>query len=309
MGGTDYNYSRRSMKTTMLSAKGADGQHKVKTDQIFESNKRGSTHESMLPTAKNKAHLREARDTTVHPLTVPIIIALDITGSMGDIPDHLIREGLPKIVSKIMEKGVADPAIMIMAVGDSKCDNNNGVFQLGQFESGDAEMDMWLERIWISQGGGGNGGESYNWPYYYALHHVETDAWEKRKQKGFIFTIGDDHCHTSISNREIDEVMGDVAKVKETVDTKSLVDSLKEKWNVYHIELGYTAKSWKGLLGSENVVEMGRTDYDGMANKIADIVVSYTKHAKPASDGDTIKKTEPVEDVKKDDKPTTPTML
>jgi hypothetical protein len=275
MGGDNYSWSRREEKTRSFSARGADGSYKVKTDQIFESNKKHSAHESMIPNKKNKAHLREARDSSVHPNTVPIIIALDVTGSMGDIPDNLIREGLPKIVSKIMEMGIADPAILIMAVGDSRCDGNNGVFQLGQFESGDTEMDMWLERIWISKGGGGNGGESYNWPYYYALNHVQTDAWEKRKQKGFIFTIGDDHCHDSLSLREIEEVMGQVATAKETVQTTHLVDALKEKWNVYHLELGTCKDSWGRLLGTENVIECGRRDYDGMANKIATTVASY----------------------------------
>ena len=181
----------------------------------------------------------------------------------------------------MMELGVSDPAIMIMAVGDSRCDNNNGVFQLGQFESGDAEMDMWLERIWISQGGGGNSGESYNWAYYYALNHIKTDAWEKRKQKGFIFTIGDDHCHENLSVREIDEVMGEVATARETVSSKALVDALKDKWHVYHLELGNCEDSWRKLLGKENVLICGRNDYNGMADKIAETVASFVRTNTP----------------------------
>lgn len=268
MGSSGYNFQSRSIRTQSYASKSAD--------EIFEQNRKHTAHDSMLPNKANKAHLRESRDSETHPNSVPIIIALDVTGSMGDIPTHLIKEGLPKMVSRLMELGVADPQILIMAVGDSRCDGNNGVFQLGQFESGDSEMDMWLERIWISKGGGGNGGESYNWPYFYALHHVKTDAWEKRKQKGFIFTIGDDHCHQTLSSREIQEVMGEISTVRETVDTKSVVDALKSQWNIYHLELGGCTSSWSKLLGSENVLTTGRTNYDGMGEVIAQTVASYT---------------------------------
>lgn len=309
MGGSDYSFSSRSTRTELFSAKNADGSFKMKTDQIFEQNTKRKAHESMLPNKKNKAHLRESRDSEKHPNSVPIIVVLDVTGSMGDIPEHLIREGLPNLVSKIMEKGIKDPQILIMAVGDSRCDGNDGVFQLGQFESGDKEMDMWLERIWISGGGGGNGGESYNWAYLYALNHIETDAWQKRKQKGFIFTIGDDHCHSQLSSREIQEYMGEVTKTTETVDTQSLVEKLKEQWHVYHLDLDhYPMTSWEHLLGKENVLRCGRKDYDGMANKIAEVVGSYTHETsktavapKPEQKKDDIDvgKTED----KKDDKP------
>lgn len=287
MGGSDYSFSSRKMRTSAFTEKDAKGNFKVTTDAIFEQTKHRKAHESMLPNAKNKAQLRESRDSAAHPNSVPILIVLDITGSMGDIPEHLIREGLPKMVSKIMELGIKDPQIMMMAVGDSRCDRNDGVFQIGQFESGDVEMDLWLQRIWISEGGGGNGGESYNWAYLYAKDHIKTDAWEKRQQKGFIFTIGDDHCHKDLSSREIEEYMGEIAITKETVHTQSLVDGLKDQWHVYHMELNRydtgVQASWETLLGKENVIKCGRNDYEGMGNKIAEIVASFTGEVSKSS--------------------------
>ena len=285
MGGTLYSHSRREEKTSYLRAKGADGSYKVKTDEIFQSNKKHSTHETMMPNKANKAHLREARDSPAHPTTTPIIITLDITGSMGDIPEHLIREGLPKIVSRMAQLGVPDPAICIMAVGDSAVDDNNGVFQLGQFESGDIEMDLWLERIWIAKKGGGNEGESYSWPYFYAIHHVKTDAWEKRKQKGFIFTIGDERCLEHLTSTEIKQYMGEVATSLETVKTAKLVEQAQSQWNIFHVDLSEgrvqygvdVEESWKNLLGAQNVLRCGCTDYEGLANKIAETVAAHTK--------------------------------
>lgn len=298
MGGGTYDFQARSLRTASYASKSAD--------QLFEQNKQKKSHKSMLPNAANKAQLREARDSETHPNSVPVIIALDVTGSMGDIPLHLIKEGLPKIVSKMMELGVKDPQIMVMAIGDSRSDNNDGVFQIGQFESADAEMDMWLSRIWISENGGGNNGESYHWAYLYARDHIQTDAWDKRKQKGFIFTIGDDNCHPHLTSTEIQEYMGEISNVKETVQSKDLVDEVKKKWNVYHIQLGhdYVQNNWEKLIGKENVLTARRNDYDGMANKIANTVASYTK-VTTVTPGPQVKETAPQPDEepteKKDD--------
>ena len=57
------------------------------TDQIFVQR---SIKNEMDP----KNTIRECCDSTEHPETVPIIIALDVTGSMGRVPDAFIREGM-----------------------------------------------------------------------------------------------------------------------------------------------------------------------------------------------------------------------
>lgn len=312
MGSSDYNFSSRMMRTASFSSKDEKGNYKVTTDELFKQNKHQKSHESMLVNKKNKAHLREARDSSVHPNSTPIIIALDVTGSMRMIPDHLIREGLPKIVGRMTELGVPDPAICIMAVGDSVMDNNDGAFQLGQFESGDVEMDLWLERIWISKGGGGNEGESYGWPYFYALHHVQTDAWDKRKQKGFIFTIGDERCLEVLTKNEIEEYMGEVAVSKKTVKVSTLVEELKEKWNIFHVDLSEGGiqhgvsinQSWKKLIGEENVIACGRTDFEGLANSISETVFKFTKSRTSVSPESNSGNAETNTDVKTEEKTT-----
>ena len=130
----------------------------------------------------SKALLRESRDSTSNPNSLPVIIALDVTGSMRTIPHSLVKEGLPNMVGNMIQRGVTDPAILFLGIGDHTCDD--APLQVGQFESGDEELDLWLTRTWLEGHGGGNNGESYLLAWYFAAKHTITDAWEKRGQKG-----------------------------------------------------------------------------------------------------------------------------
>ena len=268
MGGGTYNFQSRSTRTVAYK--------KQSFDQTFEQQKKREIHESMDP---KRALMREARDSEAHPHSLPVIIGLDITGSMQSIPEHLIQDGLPKLVSFLQERGIADAAILFMGLGDSKA-GDDGPFQVGQYESGDAELDMWLTRTWIEGGGGGNGGESYGWAWWFAANRCQSDAWDKRKEKGFIFTIGDDNC-LPITASEFREVLGINA---ESVSAEDLYKRASEKFNVYHINLrGRQIKGemFKEYMG-ENYLEVGHEEE--IPALIAKIIAANAKvPAKPVA--------------------------
>lgn len=258
MGGQLYSFQSRDTRTTMYKAKSVN--------QIFEQNNVQKIHPSMSPM---NLKFRECRDSEVHPEAVPIIIALDVTGSMGRIPYQLIQEGLPTLMSNLVEHGVPHAAVCFIAVGDHKCDR--APLQCAQFESGDAELDMHLERTWLEGNGGGNGGESYSIAYYFAARKTVTDAWEKRKKKGYLFTIGDEPIHDSIPASALKEIFGTAEEASETVTTKSILKEAKEKYNCFHIALsGAGMYEWKELLG-ENYMSLD--DYTKVPNTIAEKVV------------------------------------
>ena len=169
MGNSSYDSSTR------FSRAAASGYYLKSADDIFVQNKVRRIHESMDP---SKAQLRESRDSKEHPLSVPIILALDVTGSMGEIPHYLIKDGLPNLMGGIIQRGIKDPQILFLAIGDYTYDSYP--LQVGQFESGDEELDLWLTRTYIEGGGGGNEGESYSLAWYYGAKHTVTDSWEKR---------------------------------------------------------------------------------------------------------------------------------
>lgn len=60
----------------------------------------------------------------------------------------------------------------------------------GGFESSTIAINQCLSRIYLE--GRGNNGESYLLPWIIAGNHTSIDSYEKRNQKGFLFTVGDE---------------------------------------------------------------------------------------------------------------------
>ena len=268
MGHGGYNISARGARADSMG-------YKTKSvAEIFTQTKERRIHESMQP---SKALIREARDSENHPNSVPIIIALDTTGSMLDIPKHLVADGLPNMVGSIIQKGVPDPSILFLGVGDHECDR--APLQVGQFESGDAELDLWLTRTYLERGGGGNGGESYLLAHYFAANHTVTDSLEKRGEKGILVTIGDEAGLHSLPRRSVEEIMG--KDVQGNYSDQNLLNLAKEKYDVYHIHINHNGGDrraeayWKDLL-NENCIIVD--DYEEVGNTISDLVVRNVKN-------------------------------
>lgn len=267
MGGGFYLSSTREARAKDL------GYYSKSRDDIFTQNRERKIHQSMLP--KN-AILRESRDSDDHPESLPIILGLDFTGSMGTIPHELIKDGLPSIMTGIIEEGVEHPQVLFLGIGDHECDR--APLQVGQFESSDELLDQWLTRSWIEEGGGGNDGESYLLAWYFAAQHTEIDSFEKRGQKGFLITIGDEPGLRSLPSSAVNTLMEN--NNQQSYSDRELLAMAQEKYNVYHInvEHGYVRQSvnryWNELLG-ENCITVQGTN--GVAPAIKRIIVeNYT---------------------------------
>jgi len=216
---------------------------------------------------------REARDSDNHPNSIPIIVALDETGSMGFIPEEIVKGGLAKIMGNIIQNGIPDPQVLFLGIGDHECDNHP--VQVGQFESADEELDQWLTSVYLEGGGGGNTGESYMLAWYIAARFTETDQWDKRKKKGLLFTIGDEPVLPKLPASAQLKIMGN-GKYKD-VTSVELLKEAQEKYEVYHLHivegswgrLESVKSGWKQLLGENCIIV---DDYKKVPTIIAQIV-------------------------------------
>jgi len=262
MGASTYSFASRAVRTETLYSKAS-------TSDIFKQTTERCIHPDMNP---NGVKFRESRDSDVHPNTIPIQLYLDVTGSMGHIPHDLIKEGLPKLMSELIENGIEDAALMFGAIGDHVYDRFP--LQVGQFESGDEELDLWLTRTYIESGGGANDGESYPLAWYFSGKHVSTDSFEKRGKKGYVFTIGDEPYLDSYPESVIKSLMGDTAIAKGSYTAAELLNISQRKNNVYHIFLEHGSRkcndAWRQLLGNNLIVI---SDYKNLSRIIAQTIL------------------------------------
>ncbi len=174
--------------------------------------------------------VRESRDSEHHPRSVPIIVGFDVTASMGFIPERFAKEMLGQLMHLLVENAwVTDPQVLFAAIGDAVSDR--GPLQVGQFESG-LEMDAWLTRIWL-EGRGGDPPESYTLAHWFAAQRTSTDAWERRREKGFLFTIGDAE-NKALKPPHIQRVFGGEAPTGDVSDA-AVIAAAAERWEVFHI--------------------------------------------------------------------------
>jgi len=218
-------------------------------------------HEKLDPKG---VKFREARDSLAHPESLPIMVMLDVTGSMQNSP-RVIQAALPKLMGSITTLGgTQHPQILFGAIGDSRSDR--GSLQVGQFESG-IEMDDDLGRFWLEGGGGGSGEESYQNAIYFAARHTVTDHWEKRQKKGYLFMIGDELPYPQVSASEI-MTLCDKSLEGVNIPTEQIVKEAQERYNVFfiiprHADHGSDPRlrqRWSDLLGEDHVILMDRED-------------------------------------------------
>ena len=189
----------------------------------------GSTRRAVHPALDPFKKAREVNNAT------PIVVALDVTRSRGD-DTKLMYEKLPMLMGQIELHGyVENPGISFAAVGDANSDS--APLQVGQFE-GDNRLDEVLSRMWIEEGGGGTGQESYELAaYFYSRTNCVRLAAGTGK-KGYFFFVGDEGFYPKLDRGHVKRIIGD--ELSEDWDSARAFAKLQEKFEVFLI---FPAKS------------------------------------------------------------------
>lgn len=231
--------------------------------------KQRQIHADLFP----KNIMRECCDTEEHPNTIPVILALDVTGSMGSAAVE-VAKSLNVIMTKLYSE-ITDVEFCIMGIGDLYCDH--APIQMSQFES-DVRIAEHLDKVYFEFGGGANNYESYTAAWYMGLRHTKLDCW-KRGKKGIIITLGDETLNPYLQKDKIKEFVGD--NLQSDVDTKNLFELASDKFDIYHINVihGYCfdsiQKSFEDVIGKNNYRE---ANLNNVADVIAEIIISATNN-------------------------------
>lgn len=200
---------------------------------------------------------RECRDSAEHPEALAICFALDISGSMGDIPDLLARRELPKFMKTLMSCAVSHPQLLFMAFADARCDGTP--LQVGQFESTAELIDKWLTLTSLagqpgsSYSGPLEGGESYELALYFAARHTSVDAFEKRGRKGYLFMTGDEPAYPAVPAETVRITLGE--EIQADLPIGDVMTELRQKWNPFFLIPDAARRSvepyWRGVFGDD----------------------------------------------------------
>ena len=181
--------------------------------------------------------IRECCDSEEHPTTIPVILALDVTGSMGEA-SMKVAKSLNEIMTNLYSQ-VKDVEFMIMAIGDLNYDN--APIQASQFES-DIRIAEQLDEVYFEGGGGGNAFESYTAAWLFGARHTNLDCW-KRGQKGIIITLGDEPLNPYLPRVGLNRVLGD--NLQGDIKTKDVYEEAEKKFDIYHIAIDDVDSSYR----------------------------------------------------------------
>lgn len=214
--------------------------------------------------------MRECRDTEEHPDTLPVILVLDVSGSMGSAAVEASKK-LNVVMTKLYEQ-VKDVEFCIMGIGDLAYDD--APIQISQFES-DIRIAEQMDKVYFEYGGGGNAYESYTAAWYMGARHTQLDCWNRGK-RGIIITIGDEQLNPYLPKRSLAMCTGD--DLQADIDTKELYEEVSSKYDVYHLDVNHRwnhdagiEPSWRALLDEKHFREV---TIDTLADTLVDIIVN-----------------------------------
>lgn len=239
-----------------------------RTEEIYTSRSINST---LNP---HGVKVRESRDSTDNPNSTPLIVALDVTGSMGMIADVIARKGLGVLFEAILERRpISDPHLMFMGIGDAHA-GDSAPLQVSQFEADNRIVEQ-LTQLYLEHGGGGNDFESYDLAWYFAAFHTEIDSLIKRGKRGYLFTVGDECAPTAATANHLKKIIGD--DVEQALSAAEVLALAQRKYDVFHVvikegnyahtQLEQVRRSWNDLLGQ-------RVIYLDDHTKLAEVIVS-----------------------------------
>lgn len=270
---TYVNYARTVKKADVDSTGKLSGHYNAQ--EMFVSRR-------LDPALNIKDKIRECCDSAEHPNTIPVILGIDITGSMGKAAVEVAQSLNP--IMNILYNDLTDVQIMVMGIGDLAYDD--APIQVSQFES-DIRIAEQLDKVWFEGNGGGNGYESYTAAWWIGLHCCALDCW-KRGKKGIIITTGDEPLNPYLPGKRLANITG--RGVEADVLTDKLYEEVLKRFDVHHIAIDDHStcyreykdainRSWKKRLGEAFHV----STVAGLEQQIVSIIKDFVAHSNTLS--------------------------
>jgi (2Fe-2S) ferredoxin len=188
--------------------------------------------------------------------TDPLIIAVDVTGSMSSWPGEIF-DRLP-LLYQTLAKYRPNIEIAFAAIGDATCDNYP--LQVTDFSKDIKQLEANLKALGCEGGGGGHITESYE----LFGHFMDTHCKTPNATSPFLLIYGDETFYDGINPKQVKHFIGD--KIDSGLESKVMWQNLMQKFNVYFLqkhygndELNVTEEvrgRWGSVIGLQRVIEL-----------------------------------------------------
>lgn len=216
-------------------------------EAVFRHEGHATAEEARRPDARREVHpllnihgkkKLECRDSKEHPNSMAIGIDMDVTRSRGN-DAAIVYEKIPGFIGRLVMTGlVKHPTISWGAIGDATSGDHAPV-QIGQFEA-DKRIDEVLSKVWLEEGGGGTGKESYELNAFYRARCSQLDCVKKRGEKGLLFITGDESPYPKVAKDQVKAWLG--IDIPQSIPTPQIFAELQKLYDVFFI---YPRKRWE----------------------------------------------------------------
>jgi len=179
--------------------------------------------------------------------TNPIIVAVDVTGSMARWPFEIF-DRLPLLYTTLAQYR-EDAEILFAAIGDAGVDR--WPLQVTSFASG-YDLEQQLGAI-FGEGGGGDAPESYGLFAHWVENHVKVP----QAEKPFLIVFGDITMHEQIPAEQVGRLLKDPSG--QDLDAIATWKRLSQRWNTWFLRRPGGApgdmvdQQWGQAIGADHV--------------------------------------------------------
>jgi len=185
----------------------------------------------------------------------PIVIAVDVTGSMSTWPGEIF-DRLP-LLYQTLAKYKPDLDISFAAIGDATVDSFP--LQVNDFAKGN-DLEAKLKALGCEGGGGGHITESYELFGYFMLEHCKTP----KAKSPFMLIYGDETFYDNVDSRQVKHYIGD--DLQNPLGSNDMWRSLMQKFNIYFMQKPYGSGDagttrevrgiWAAALGDQRIIQL-----------------------------------------------------
>lgn len=178
----------------------------------------------------------------------PLIIAVDVTGSMADWPFEIF-DRLPLLYNTLSQYR-EDLEICFAAIGDAAVDQ--WPLQVTTFAAG-FDLEQLLGSL-FGEGGGGDAAESYGLFAHWVNTHVQIP---RLQEPPFLIVFGDVTMHPTVPKNQIADYLGD--RVSRDVDAIKAWQKTCKTWNTWFLRRptgrpgDVVDKQWGKAIGEQKI--------------------------------------------------------